>query len=27
LMTGPFLTFRGEAVAKNFILILFYASR
>ena len=21
LMTGPFLTFRGEAVAKNFILI------
>jgi hypothetical protein len=27
LMTGPFLSFRGEAVAKNFILILFYASR
>jgi len=27
LMTGPFFTFRGEAVAKNFILISFYASR
>jgi len=23
LMTGPFLTFRGEAVAKNFILVFF----
>jgi hypothetical protein len=27
LITGPFFTFRGEAVAKNFILTPFYASR